>query len=128
MNNIATYIIEKLTINKDTESQINYYTCDIAKEINMPEWAYNFRKNKIRNNNNKLWYAVYIYLYKNGPSKRDDIIKVLKPNGKPSGYSQFFSAMVKYGLIESGTGKDRGLQFIKDPKNWKDFREDSYIS
>ena len=129
MNNLAEYIQEKLIISSDAAAEFKkrqkYFTVDIADDIHMPKWAYDYRKTK-KGDKNRLWYAVYCYIYLNGPAKVDDIISILKPGNK--GYSYFFNALRKYNVIAAGTGKDRGLQFICDPSEWQDFRNDSYIS
>lgn len=140
MKAIYTYIIEKLIINKET-IRINdkgsefYFKADIdditegeitseevdnaLKNFPLSSWfGPNLRKN-IRNDNNKLWYAIYCLLYDDGPRTRDYIIKKLKPNSGSAEYSRLFSEMAKRNIITVGTGKDRGLQFPNPPSEWR---------
>ena len=129
MNNLKDYILEKLVIDdelvKEHEERNYYFTTDIIDEIDMPKWAYDFRKLK-NGKRNRLWYAVYIYLYKNGPQKTHDIISFLKPGS--SGYeTQFMSELRKYNVIKAGSGKDRGLQFIEKPDQWLNFAHKAKI-
>ena len=129
MNNLKDYILEKLVIDdelaKEHEERNYYFTADIADEIDMPKWAYDFRQLK-NGKRNRLWYAVYIYLYKNGPQKGKDVISYLKPGA--SGYEgRFMTELRNYRVIKAGTGKDRGLQFIESPDKWSDFTHNSYI-
>lgn len=125
MKNINLYITEKFKISKDIKNQIDWFQIDITDEIDIPDWAYEYRKIK-NGSKNRLWYAVYIYLYKNGPAKAKDVIDVLKP-GMSAYAGRFMSELRKAGVIRAGTGADRGLQFPEDPSNWSNFVRNSYI-
>lgn len=136
MKQINSYIYEKLHIGKDIEHQSSwYYECDIEDvtdgkitseeiddRIELLGWRNDtyfgppVRKNNVRNHNNKLWYAVYCYLYDVGPKKTEDIINYLKPGG--SKRSEMFSLMRGRNIITAGTGKDKGLQFPNPPSKW----------
>ena len=125
MKNINLYITEKFKISKDIKNQIDWFQIDIADEIDMPDWAYKYRKLK-NGSKNRLWYAVYCYLYINGPAKGRDVIDVLKPG--MSAYSgRFMTELRKAGVIRAGSGADRGLQFPENPSNWHNFVGNSYI-
>lgn len=125
MKNINDYIIEKLTIDAHLDEQRDWFQMDIADEIDMPDWAYKWRKLK-DGSKNRLWYAVYILLYKDGPKKVDEIINTLKP-GQSSYKGQFMSELRHAGVIRAGSGADRGLQFAEDPSKWRNFVGNSYI-
>ena len=128
INSLKTedYVSEKLHLNKDIKiNEINWFQIDIADEIYMPNWAYEYRKLK-NGSENRLWYAVYCYLYKNGPAKVKDILDALDKSGK-SYEGRFMSELRNYGVIRAGSGKDRGLQFPEDPSNWSNFVGNSYI-
>ena len=126
MKNIDSYIIEKLHLNKDIEvNGQDWFQIDVSDEIDMPKWAYDYRKLK-NGSKNRLWYAVYIYLYTEGPKKVDEIIDTLKP-GQTSYKGRFMSELRHAGVIRSGTGSDRGLQFAEDPSKWRNFVKNSYI-
>lgn len=127
MNNLSTYIIEKLRINKDIKvsEKTDYFQIDISDEIDMPDWAYDYRKLK-NGSKNRLWYAVYCLLYKEGPMKSSEIIGRLKPGSR--GYEgRFMSELRNHQVIRAGTGKERGLQFPVEPKYWSDFTNNSFI-
>jgi len=125
MKQINDYIIEKLHLNKDIEIQPNWFQIDIADEIDMPDWAYDYRKTK-NGDKNRLWYAVYIYLYKNGPAKVSEILSALDKAGK--GYEKrFMSELRKAGVIVAGSGDTKGLQFAGDAAKWSNFVGNSYI-
>lgn len=125
MINIDTYLIEKLNINKDIDEQHDWFQMDIAEEIDMPKWAYDYRKLK-DGSKNRLWYAVYILLYKEGPKTVKEIINTLKPGQKSYG-TRFMTELRSHGVIKAGTGAERGLQFPQEPKNWTNFVGNSYI-
>lgn len=126
MKDINRYIVEKLHLNKDIKiDEIDWFQIDIADEIYMPNWAYEYRKLK-NGSKNRLWYAVYCYLYKHGPAKVKDILDALDKSGK-SYEGRFMSELRNYGVIRAGNGKDRGLQFPEDPSNWSNFVGNSYI-
>ena len=134
MKKISTYIIEKFKIAKDISvgkaslEAEKYFTCDdFAEKFKLPTWAYDYRQLK-NGSKNRLWYAVVNYIYLNGPAKREDIVKKLKPQSNGT-YAQFFTELVSSNVLIKGTGKDRGLQFLNTNTNeWRNFVGSSYIS
>ena len=123
MENIVKYINEKLNLSSGAHPE-DWFQIDIADEIDMPDWAYDYRKLK-NGSKNRLWYAVYCYLYKNGPTKVVDILSELEKSSSYGG--RFFSELRNYHVISAGTGKFRGLQFPEDPDEWIDFTDNAWI-
>jgi len=128
MKKINEYIIEKLKIDKNikiSDYQFYFETDDYAQEHDLPLWAYNYRKLK-NGSKNRFWYAIVNYLYKNGPTKKEDIVRFLKPDGNTQ-YSRLFSELYKYGVLRKGTGSERGLWDLNDFKRWNNFTENAWI-
>ncbi len=129
MKKINEYIIEKLKIDKNT--QINDYLSyfeidDYAQDHDLPIWAYKYRK-LINGSKNRFWYAIVNYLYKNGPAKKEEIIKFLKPNSNTQ-YTRLFSELSKCGVLSKGTGSERGFWSLNDCRWWKEFDKNSWIN
>ena len=128
MKKINEYIIEKLKIDKNikiSDYQIYFDTDDYAQEHDLPIWAYNYRKLK-NGSRNRFWYAIINYLYKNGPTKREEIVKFLKPNGNTQ-YTRLFSELYKAGVLSKGSGTERGLWGVNNPDGWRDFSGNAWI-
>lgn len=131
MKQLNTYIQEKLVVSSEAADEFKerkkYFTCDnFAEDFDMPKWAYDYRKLK-NGSKNRFWYAVVNYLYLNGPTKRNDLVKKLKPGN--STYAEFFTKLTDHNVITKGTGKDRGLQFLNtNVSEWINFVGNSYIS
>ena len=139
MKKINTYIIEKLRINKNSDIIIKnepefYFNCDIdeitkgeitSKEVDKKLNSFSNdswfgpmeRKNHRGNTRNKFWYAIYCYLYDNGPSKKTDIVKYLKPDAG-SDYNRLFSQMNKKKIFSHGIKDKRGFLYPNPPEKW----------
>lgn len=129
MKTLNLYIFEKLKIDKDikfnTDYQFYFDTDDYAQDNELPNWAYDYRKLK-NGSRNRFWYAIVNFIYKNGPSKKENIIRFLKPNGS-SQYSRLFSELYKSGVISKGSGSERGNWSLNDPSRWVDFSKNVWV-
>ena len=119
MKNIVNFIIEKLIINKHSKikDSNDYWYDDIEKQGDMKDEFYNNRKLKHKTNEycqlkNRPWFAIYLYLLKNGASRRDDIVKALW--NKNNNLGRLFSDMTYCGIIYSNQGKAT----LSNPSNW----------
>lgn len=124
MKDLKNIILEKLKINKDSKLSIKYYTDDywygdISEQGDMKDTFYENRKLKMNktdehgNLKNRPWFAVYLYLLKNGPAKTTEIREALWP-GKTSQQAELFTAMRGQHIIKS----NKGLQEICSFDEW----------
>ena len=127
MKTIYDFLVEKLIIDKTIKSEkyidFDYYWFgDIDNQGDMIDAYYENRKLKHKTNKNgelknRPWFAVYLYIKKNGPSKRADITKALWGEVK-NNLGRFFSNMVHCHMIYSNNGK---TTLIPD-KEWSRYR------
>ena len=127
MLNIYKYLLEKLHLNKDfkgAETPPNDYFTDEF----LPDIANSIKiETKGRGNKNKMWWAVYGYIYFNGPTKQKDIVQALKP-GTNTQYAELFSAMRSCNILQSTlSGPERGKLKITPPDEW-DLRSVNHFS
>jgi len=137
MKNINTYLKEGLKINKNLKFDKHVYsdeelkdsklytTCDIPeldeliddklKELNNRNSNYPYSKRKTKYGNNVNWYSFYCYLYYNGPSKKEDVVKGVKGN-TPSHYHELFTDLKIRNILSNPS---RGVWETEHPKNWK---------
>lgn len=125
MNNLSEYILEKLHLNKDTDSYMGekFWTEDVDDADSMLELFYNNRKLKNKKIDgvlkNRPWYAVYVYLRTVGKAKPKEILDDVFP-GTVAQRTELFAGLREHNIIETiKTGPDKGYYI---PKEVKDFR------
>lgn len=79
MRNIIDILTEKLHLTKSANLRKNLLYGDIDEVAEKcPSWA---KRKYVRGSTigqNKKWYAIYLYLYYEGPKTRKEVCKVLK--------------------------------------------------
>ena len=120
MNNIQDFLLEKLIISKNLKPNKtdDYWYGDINSQGDMKDDFFNNRKLKRKTNEhgelkNRPWFAVYLYLSKNGPQKVSQIKQDLWPDST-SQRAMFFTDLRSYHIIKS----NKGFQEICPYSEW----------